>query len=180
MNVEGRTAALLELGSGFSPDFTGRENVRLNAALLGLSSDEINRRIDEIVAFADVGDFIEQPVRTYSSGMLMRVAFAVQTAVDPQLLIVDEALSVGDARFQKKCFARLEQLRQKGTTILFVTHDTGTIVQFCTRAMVLDGGAIFTEGTPQAVAREYHRLLFASDEAGQATRVSLAGAKRVP
>ncbi len=169
VTVRGKTAALLELGSGFSPEFTGRENVRLNAALLGLSSEEIDRRFGEIAAFADIGAFIEQPVRTYSSGMMMRLAFAVQTAVEPELLIVDEALSVGDARFQKKCFARLEQLRLKGTTILFVTHDTGTVVQFCTRAMVLDGGVVVTEGTPQAVAREYHQLLFDSDSSRKTT-----------
>jgi lipopolysaccharide transport system ATP-binding protein len=165
VTVNGKTAALLELGSGFSPEFTGRENVRLNAALLGLTAQQIDRRFTDIAAFADIGDFIEQPVRTYSSGMLMRLAFAVQTAVEPELLIVDEALSVGDARFQKKCFSRLEQLRQKGTTILFVTHDTGTVVQFCTRALVLDAGAIVAEGTPAIVARQYHQLLFEGEGA---------------
>ena len=127
VHLSGKVAALLELGSGFSPDFTGEENVRLNAALLGLDENAINQKFDAIVAFADIGDFIDQPVKTYSSGMMLRLAFAVQTAVEPDLLIVDEALSVGDARFQKKCFTRLEQLRQRGTTILFVTHDTGTL-----------------------------------------------------
>lgn len=160
VHVGGRIAALLELGSGFSPDFTGRENVRLSAALLGLTPDEIDLRFDDIAAFADIGEFLEQPVKTYSSGMMMRLAFAVQTAVEPELMIVDEALSVGDARLQKKCFSRLEQLRESGTTILFVTHDTGTILQFCTRAIVLDAGAIFSVGSPQLAAREYHRLLF--------------------
>ena len=158
--VEGKIAALLELGSGFSPDFTGRENVRLSGALLGLTPAEIDLCFDDIAAFADIGDFLEQPVKTYSSGMLMRLAFAVQTAVEPELMIVDEALSVGDARFQKKCFARLEQLRQDGTTILFVTHDTGTIVQFCTRALILEAGTVFTQGAPSLVARRYHELLF--------------------
>jgi len=158
--VRGKVAALLELGSGFSPDFTGDENVRLNATLLGLDEKTVSRKFDEIAAFADIGDFIDQPVKTYSSGMMLRLAFAVQTAVEPDLLIVDEALSVGDASFQKKCFRRLEQLRERGTTILFVTHDTGTVVQFCSQALVLEGGKIFTSGMPQAVARRYHRLLF--------------------
>lgn len=160
VTVRGKVAALLELGSGFSPDFTGRENVRLNATLLGLSSDEIDRRFDEIAAFADIGDFIEQPVKTYSSGMMMRLAFAVQTAIEPELLIVDEALSVGDASFQKKCFSRLEYLRKRGTTILLVTHDTGTAVQFCSRAAIVERGEVHAIGTPQSISRQYHRLLF--------------------
>ena len=158
--VRGKVAALLELGSGFSPDFTGDENVRLNATLLGLDEKTVSRKFDEIAAFADIGDFIDQPVKTYSSGMMLRLAFAVQTAVEPDLLIVDEALSVGDASFQKKCFRRLEQLREIGTTILFVTHDTGTVVQFCSQALVLENGKIFTSGMPRTVARRYHRLLF--------------------
>jgi lipopolysaccharide transport system ATP-binding protein len=160
VQAAGKVAALLELGSGFSPDFTGRENVRLNASLLGLSSEQIDEKFDAIARFADIGDFIDQPVKTYSSGMMLRVAFAVQIAVDPDVLIVDEALAVGDARFQKKCFGRLEQLRKKGTTILFVTHDTGTVVQFCSRALILEEGHLHSEGNPQKIAREYHRLLF--------------------
>ena len=164
VHVHGKVAALLELGSGFSPEFTGRENVRLNATLLGLASAEIDRRFDEIEAFADIGDFIEQPVKTYSSGMMMRLAFAVQTAVEPELLIVDEALAVGDARFQKKCIDQLETLRRKGTTILFVTHDSGTIVRMCTRALIIEKGRIYADGTPQVITREYHRLMFGQPE----------------
>jgi lipopolysaccharide transport system ATP-binding protein len=164
VSVEGKVAALLELGSGFSPEFTGRENLALNATLLGLSSAEIARKHHEIEAFADIGDFIEQPVKTYSTGMVLRLAFAVQTAIEPELLIVDEALAVGDARFQKKCFARLEQLRARGTTILLVTHDTSTIVQFCTRAIILEQGRIFAAGEPKKLAREYHKLLFGGVE----------------
>jgi lipopolysaccharide transport system ATP-binding protein len=160
VRVEGRVAALLELGSGFSGDFTGRENVRMNAALLGLTPAQIDERFDAILEFADIGDFIDQSVKTYSSGMVLRLAFAVQTAVDPEVLIVDEALAVGDARFQKKCFGRLEQLRASGTTVLFVTHDTGSVVQFCTRALIIDAGSIVAEGEPQRIAYEYHRLLF--------------------
>ncbi len=166
--VSGKVAALLELGSGFSPEFTGRENVRMNAALLGLSAAEIEDRFPAIAQFADIGEFMEQPVKTYSSGMLMRLAFAVQTAVEPELLIVDEALAVGDARFQKKCFSRLAQLREQGTTILFVTHDTSTILLFCTRAVILEHGSIHAEGDPQRIAREYHKLLFG--DAGEQQR----------
>jgi lipopolysaccharide transport system ATP-binding protein len=165
--VRGKVAALLELGSGFSPDFTGRENVRLNASLLGLSADETDAAFDQIVAFADIGDFIDQPVKTYSTGMMLRLAFAVQTAVEPELLIVDEALAVGDAKFQKKCFARLEKLRSKGTTILFVTHDTNTILQVCTKALILEAGRIHAEGDPHSVSRQYHRLLFAEVDSDQ-------------
>jgi lipopolysaccharide transport system ATP-binding protein len=115
--VRGRIAALLELGSGFNPDFTGRENVFLNAAILGLGKEEVRSRYDQIVRFADIGDFVEQPVRTYSSGMMLRLAFAVQVLVDPDVLVVDEALSVGDEPFQRKCFARMEKLREAGVTI---------------------------------------------------------------
>jgi lipopolysaccharide transport system ATP-binding protein len=160
VSARGRVGALLELGSGFAPEFTGRENVRLNAALLGLSSLEIDERFEEIAAFADIGEFMERPVKTYSTGMLLRVAFAVQTALQPEILIVDEALAVGDARFQKKCFERLAQLQKAGTTLLLVTHDSGTVVQFCTRAMILEGGRVYAAGEPQRITREYHKLLF--------------------
>jgi lipopolysaccharide transport system ATP-binding protein len=160
----GRIAALLELGSGFSPEFTGRENVRMNAALLGLSARESDERFEEIAAFADIGQFMEQPAKTWSTGMLLRVAFAVQTAVRPEIMIVDEALAVGDARFQKKCFDRLAQLRAAGTTILLVTHDSGTVVQFCSRAMILEAGQVYAAGEPQRISREYHRLLFGAEK----------------
>jgi len=175
--IHGKVAALLELGSGFSGEFTGRENVRMNASLLGLSPGEIDERFDDIAAFADIGEFIDQPVKTYSSGMMLRLAFAVQTAVEPEVLIVDEALAVGDARFQKKCFARLEQLQKAGTTILLVTHDSGTIVQFCTRAMILENGRVFASGEPQLMAREYHKLLF--DNPGKAVPESVASSDKV-
>jgi ABC-type multidrug transport system ATPase subunit len=154
------------LGSGFSPDFTGVENVRLNATLLGLRESEIDRKLDGILAFADIGQFAYEPVKTYSSGMVMRLAFAVSTAVEPDVLIVDEALAVGDAKFQKRCFMRLEELRRRGTTILFVTHDIGTVTQFCSRAMLLDGGRVLSIGEARKVCRAYHRLLFATQEEG--------------
>lgn len=158
VRVRGKVAALLELGSGFSPDFTGRENVRLNGALLGLTPREIEERFDEIAAFADIGDFIDQPVKTYSSGMLMRLAFAVQTAVRPQILIVDEALAVGDVFFQAKCMARLRELLDGGVSLLFVSHDTATVRQLCDRAIFLANGAVMAAGTAGEVTDRYLRL----------------------
>ncbi|MDX8377458.1 MAG: ABC transporter ATP-binding protein, partial [Mariprofundales bacterium] len=128
VEVNGRVAALLELGSGFNPEFTGRENVYMNATILGLSKKEIDARFDDIVAFADIGEFIEQPVKTYSSGMMMRLAFAVAINVKPDVLIIDEALSVGDVAFQRKCFGKIEEIRDAGATIMFVSHSEGSIV----------------------------------------------------
>lgn len=142
VTTQGRVAALLELGAGFNPEFTGRENVFLNGALLGLGREEIARRFDEIAAFADIGDFLEQPVKTYSSGMYVRLAFAVQACVEPDILIIDEALSVGDIGFQYKCFKRMEALRERGVTILMVTHSSSSILEYANRCLVLDGGRI--------------------------------------
>ncbi|MEX5213176.1 MAG: ABC transporter ATP-binding protein [Nitrospiraceae bacterium] len=160
VDIEGKVAALLELGSGFSPEFTGRENVYLNASLLGLSREETDARFDDIAAFADIGAFIDQPVKTYSSGMLVRLAFAVQTVVEPQILIVDEALAVGDMFFQAKCMVRLRRLMSHGVTILFVSHDIGTVRQLCSSAILLDGGKILEYGPVQRVTDHYQRLDF--------------------
>lgn len=157
VEVNGSVAALLELGSGFSPEFTGRENVYLNASLLGLSKEETDARFEEIAAFADIGSFIDQPVKTYSSGMMVRLAFAVQTAVDPQILIIDEALAVGDMFFQAKCMARLRHLMSKGVTILFVSHDIGTVRQLCSEALYLNQGAAIDQGPVQRVTDHYQR-----------------------
>jgi len=159
----GRVAALLELGSGFNPEFTGRENVYMNASILGLSKEAIETRFDEIVAFADIGDFIEQPVKTYSSGMFIRLAFAVVINVDPDILVVDEALAVGDAKFQLKCYRKLEEIRQTGTTILLVTHETSTVKSFCSRAMLLNHGCHVADGEPRDVVMQYFDLLFPQD-----------------
>lgn len=160
VSVHGRVAALLELGSGFNPDFTGRENVYLNAAILGLARAEVDARLDDILAFADIGEFIDQPVRNYSSGMALRLAFAVQAQVQPRVLIVDEALAVGDARFQAKCFARLKQLKEDGVAILLVSHATEQIVQHCDHALLLDGGRPICNGKPRDVVNRYLDLLF--------------------
>jgi lipopolysaccharide transport system ATP-binding protein len=155
VSVQGRVAALLELGSGFDPEFTGRENVFLNASILGLTREEILQRYEAIVAFADIGDFINRPVKTYSSGMMVRLAFAVQVHVDPDVLIVDEALSVGDARFQAKALAKIEEILKRGTTLLFVGHDLSAVRAFCNRALLLDKGEIIKSGLPDDVIAEY-------------------------
>lgn len=162
VSAAGRVSGLLELGAGFNPEFSGRENIYLSAALLGLSTSEIDERFEEIAAFADIGEFLEQPLKFYSSGMLVRLGFAVQTVMEPAVLVVDEALAVGDARFQKKCYEYIENFRSRGGTILFVTHDASIIVQICNWAMILEQGRIFDRGEPHRMAKEYHRLLFGS------------------
>lgn len=159
----GRIAALLELGSGFNPEFTGRENIYMNGAVLGLTCEEIDERFDSIVSFADIGQFIDQPVKTYSSGMSVRLAFAVQAQVDPDILIVDEALSVGDARFQAKCFARLQQLKDNGTSVLLVTHSSEQIVTHCSSAILLNNGVQLENGEPRRVVNRYLDLLFGKE-----------------
>jgi len=163
VQTHGRIAALLELGSGFNPDFTGRENIFLNATVLGLSQDEINSRYDDIVNFADIGEFINQPVKTYSSGMVVRLAFAVQSQIEPDILIVDEALSVGDVKFQAKCFDRLRQLKENGTSILLVTHSSEQVVSHCTAALLLNKGKQIELGEPKRVVNRYMDLLFGKD-----------------
>jgi len=164
-NIEtnGRIAALLELGSGFNREFTGRENVFTNATILGLSQQEIEERFDDIAAFADIGDFIDQPVKMYSSGMYVRLAFAVVINVDPDILVVDEALSVGDEKFVRKCFSRLEAIRDSGATILFVSHSGASIIQFCDRAILIDEGERLLTGEPKIVYGHYQRLLYAEE-----------------
>ena len=159
VHVNGRIAALLELGSGFNPEFSGRENVYLNGAILGLSREQMDARFDEIAAFADIGDFLEQPVKTYSSGMQVRLAFAVSVCVEPDILIVDEALAVGDEAFQRKCFARIERIKEEGGTILFVNHGAQAVVQLSDRAILLDRGEVLSEGRPKFVVNQYQRLL---------------------
>lgn len=155
VEVKGRIAALLELGSGFDPEFTGRENVYINASILGLTRREIDARYDAIVAFADIGDFIDRPVKTYSSGMMVRLAFAVQVHVEPDVLIVDEALSVGDARFQAKALTKIEEILGRGTTLLFVGHDLSAVRSFCNQAMLLDKGRVIKSGIPDDVIADY-------------------------
>lgn len=159
VQVHGRVAALLELGAGFNPEFSGRENIYLNASVLGLSKSEIDARYASIVEFAGIGDFIEQPVKTYSSGMYVRLAFSIATSVDPDILIVDEALSVGDGAFARKSFDRIMQLKAKGATILFCSHSIYHIEALCTRALWLDKGAVQMMGDPSSVAARYQNFL---------------------
>jgi homopolymeric O-antigen transport system ATP-binding protein len=171
-NVEtnGRVTGLLELGSGFNPEFTGRENVFMNGAILGLSPDEISSRFADIAAFADIGQFIEQPIKTYSSGMVVRLAFAVAINIDPQILVVDEALSVGDELFQRKCFSRIEAIKSRGTTILFVSHSGATVVELCDRTLLLDFGEELAVGVPKIILGNYLRLLYAPEDQRDAIR----------
>jgi lipopolysaccharide transport system ATP-binding protein len=159
VRVHGRVAALLELGSGFNPDFTGRENVHLNAAILGLTREEVAAKYDAIVAYSGVEEFIDRPVRTYSSGMVVRLAFAVCVHVDADILIIDEALAVGDARFQFKCHATLEQMMKDGRTIIFVSHDTNALKRMCNTAMLLERGEALAKGTPNDVVNLYTKLI---------------------
>ena len=155
ISVNGRIAALLQLGSGFNPSFTGRENVFLNGAILGFSEMQIAERFDDIAAFADIGDFLDQPVKTYSTGMVVRLAFAVSTCLEPEILIVDEALAVGDAAFQFKCRNRLDQLVDQGATLLFVSHDITLVMSLCNRALYLEGGRAKAHGDPVDLADMY-------------------------
>ena len=157
--MEGRVAALLELGMGFHPDFTGRQNVYMAGQLLGMTVEEITALMSEIEAFAEIGDYMDQPVRVYSSGMQMRVAFSVATARRPDILIVDEALSVGDAYFQHKSFDRIRRYRQQGTTLLLVSHDKQAIQSVCDRALLLDGGRLTKEGAPEEIMDYYNALI---------------------
>ncbi|WP_442594934.1 ABC transporter ATP-binding protein [Parapusillimonas sp. JC17] len=159
ITVHGRVAALLELGAGFNPEFTGRENVYLNATILGLSRKEVDERLDDIFAFAEIGDFVDQPVKTYSSGMYVRLAFAVIAHVDADILIIDEALAVGDALFTQKCMRFLRQFRKKGT-ILFVSHDSAAVTNLCQRAIWLREGQIVEQGNAKEVCEAYLASLF--------------------
>lgn len=163
VDTRGRITALLELGSGFNPEFTGRDNVFHNAQILGLTRSETESKIDDILEFAEIGDFVDQPVKTYSSGMMMRLAFAVQTVMDPTILIVDEALAVGDARFQEKCFRKLRELRNNGVSILFVTHDFNSVTSFCDRAILLEDGCLVDTGEPEAIVKKYLKVLYSDD-----------------
>jgi ABC-type polysaccharide/polyol phosphate transport system ATPase subunit len=157
--VNGRVSALLELGSGFNVEYTGRENIFLNGAILGLTNEEIIDRYDKILAFADIGNFLEQPVKTYSSGMVMRLAFAVAINVDPDILIVDEALAVGDIFFQAKCYRKFAEFQSQGKTILFVTHATDSVLKYCNRAVVLHEGQLVAQGKPGDMVNIYKKLM---------------------
>ena len=159
-SVNGRVSALLELGAGFNPEFTGRENVYMNASILGVSRRETDERFDDIAAFADIGDFLYQPVKTYSSGMYVRLAFAVAINVDPDILVVDEALAIGDTLFQNKCYRKFEEIRSAGKTVVFVTHSTDLVPKHCDRCLVLDGGRSYFLGAADEAVNVYMDLLY--------------------
>jgi lipopolysaccharide transport system ATP-binding protein len=180
VEVNGRVAALLELGAGFHPEFTGRENVYLNGAILGLSRAEIDARFDQIAAFADLGLFLEQPVKTYSSGMFVRLAFACNIMSDPEIMIVDEALSVGDMNFQAKCMTALTRIQERGTTVLFVSHDIGSVKSLCSRAIYLDRGKTVAAGPAADVTELYVRSMHEemNEEHQRFARVSAAFGQR--
>jgi ABC-type polysaccharide/polyol phosphate transport system ATPase subunit len=166
ISTNGRIGALLELGSGFNPNFTGRENVYMNGMLLGFSRDQIDKKFETIQSFADIGDHFDQPLFTYSSGMQMRVAFAVATAFDPDILIIDEALAVGDAYFQQKCFHRIERFKDDGGTLLFVSHDANTVKHLCNKAVLISHGKVLSNGLPKTVIDLYQGLVAQKTDLG--------------
>jgi lipopolysaccharide transport system ATP-binding protein len=169
IEVHGRISALLELGAGFHPDFTGRENILINGIILGMSRAEVKERVEQIIDYAELGDFIDEPVRTYSSGMFMRLAFAVATHVDPEILIIDEILSVGDEHFARKSHAKMSEFRHGGKTILLVTHSLGTVESWCDLAAWIDGGKVRMFGDPRQVVAEYRRAIAAAEAEAEKT-----------
>lgn len=171
MRVNGRISALLELGSGFNPEFTGRQNVFFNGRILGLTQEEIEAKFDDIAAFAEIGDFLDQPVKTYSSGMVVRLAFAVVANTEPKILIVDEALAVGDARFQARCMKRIRQLKEEEVTILFVSHDSSSVKMLCEKGVLLSHGRILETGTPKDVVNRYIALLSSDQTQKEANEI---------
>lgn len=158
VEVNGRIAALLELGAGFNPEFSGRDNLFINAGILGLSREQTEQRLEDILDFADIGDYIDQPVRSYSSGMYVRLAFAIAIHVDPEILIVDEALAVGDVHFQARCFEKFHQFREQGVTVIFVTHDLNMVTRYCDHAYLLSRGRLVMQGEPRQVVAAYRQI----------------------
>lgn len=175
VKIEGRVAALLELGAGFNPEFTGRENVYLHGTIHGFTRKQMDEQYPAIADFADIGEFIDQPVKTYSSGMYVRLAFAAAIHADPEILVIDEALSVGDEAFRRKCFARIDEIQKRGSTILFVSHSAQSIVQLCSHAILLDAGEVILEGEPKRVINQYQKLMNLSGKEAATVRAKLIG-----
>ncbi len=180
VKVNGRVSALLELGSGFNPEFTGRQNVFFNGRILGLTQQKIANRFDDIARFADIGEFIDQPVKTYSSGMFVRLAFAVAINAEPDILVVDEALSVGDEAFQRKCFARIYDIQEKGASVLFVSHSAASIVELCDQAALMDQGEMILRGMPKVVVANYQKLSYAPEDNRAALREAFKQGELTP
>jgi len=178
--VNGKVSSLLELGAGFNPELTGIENVYFNGAMFGFSREEIDGKLDDILAFADIGAFVHQKVRTYSSGMFVRLAFAVAVQVDPEILIVDEALSVGDLRFQQKCFRRMKAFKESGKTVIFVTHDQGTVINFCDHVYWLRDGRVHAHGKPSDVVKKYTSFMAYGMETSAVTGEQAPGVPENP
>lgn len=182
VKTDGRISALLELGAGFNPELTGRSNVLFNGAIMGYSGEEMKERARLIEEFADIGDYMDQPVKFYSSGMFVRLAFAAAINVSPDILIIDEALAVGDAKFQHKCYKKFIEFQDEGKTILFVSHSADSIVRHCSHAVLLENGGIFTQGKPKDVINTYHEILFTGEpsiaKAGRDTHVEQDGAQK--
>jgi lipopolysaccharide transport system ATP-binding protein len=176
----GRIAALLELGAGFDPEFTGVENIYMNASLLGLSRRATDALLPQIERFAEIGQFIYQPVKTYSSGMYVRLAFAIASSVEPDILVIDEALAVGDAVFQHRCLRRIKDLQESGTTVLFVSHDLGAVRALCSRAILLNDGRIAADGRPVDVLNHYQKIIMARERAFLADSAAAAGEPAIP
>lgn len=180
IHTHGRVAALLELGSGFNPEFTGRENVYLNASILGLTPQEIDEKYPDIAAFAGIGDFIERPVKSYSSGMMVRLAFAVAINSAPDILVIDEALSVGDELFQRKCFSKIQDHRDRGASVLFVSHSPVQVVELCERVVLLDQGELLAVGPPKRTVGLYQKMIYAPAEKKEAVRREIIEAGHEP
>src|SRR3954470_303017 len=174
IDLDGRVSSLLEVGTGFHPELTGRENIFLNGAILGMFRAEIRRKFDAIVAFAELERFIDTPVKHYSSGMFVRLAFSVAAHLEPEILIIDEVLSVGDLNFRNRCLGRMQDLRDEGRTVLFVSHDLTSVRQLCSRALLLEAGHVVADGTPTDITRRYERLYQTDSEnrSGRADRLS--------
>lgn len=165
--IHGKVSALLELGIGFNPELSGIENVYFSGTIMGYTKEEMDAKVDDILSFADIGEFINQPTKTYSSGMFVRLAFAVAINVDPEVFIVDEALSVGDIRFQQKCLRKINDFRDKGKTVLFVSHDMGSIKRFCNRAIWLKDGLVYKTGEPKVITQEFHNYMIFDELPGE-------------
>ncbi len=178
INVNGRVGALLELGSGFNLDYTGRENIQLNASIIGISAEILKGKIDSIIEFADIGDFIDQPVKVYSSGMFVRLAFAVTTGLDADVLLIDEALAVGDVFFRQKCYQRLEELRQRGVSIILVTHSLGDVEQLCERAILLNHGQVLFQGSAREAVKRYYLVEQEDHYSAPLPKITLPESKR--